>query len=125
MHPTPDELSRILTNFPLAATHIIDTLRNSGRLGSDNNSAEGPSYPEGSLARRPKVKPCMVKPEQRVDWNDEDNEVEDILEDEDDIPGPSNVNIADILLRYCRNVRLMWVKFNSKDTKESEWCARF
>ena len=29
------------------------------------------------------------------------------------------------LLRYCRNVRPTWVKFNSKDTKESEWCARF
>ena len=24
------------------------------------------------------------------------------------------------MLRYCRNVRLTWVKFNSKDTKESE-----
>ena len=29
------------------------------------------------------------------------------------------------LLRYCRNVRPTWVKFNSKDTKESEWCSRF
>ena len=27
-----------------------------------------------------------------------------------------------LMLRYCRNVRPMWVKFNSKDTKESEWC---
>ena len=26
------------------------------------------------------------------------------------------------VLRYCRNVHPMWVKFNSKDTKESEWC---
>ena len=26
------------------------------------------------------------------------------------------------VLRYCRNVRPTWVKFNSKDTKESEWC---
>ena len=95
---TPDELSRILTNFPLAATRIIDNLRNSGRLGSDSNHAEEPSYPEGSLARRPKVKPRIVRPKQRVDWNDdEDNEVEDILEDEDDIPGPSNVDIADML----------------------------
>ena len=25
------------------------------------------------------------------------------------------------LLRYCRNVRPTWVKFNSKDTKESEF----
>ena len=25
------------------------------------------------------------------------------------------------LLRYCRNVRPTWVRFNSKDTKESEW----
>ena len=25
----------------------------------------------------------------------------------------------DNLLRYCRNVRPTWVKFNSKDTKES------
>ena len=24
------------------------------------------------------------------------------------------------VLRYCRNVRPTWVKFNSKDTKESE-----
>ena len=29
------------------------------------------------------------------------------------------------LLHYCRNVRPTWVKFNSKDTKESEWCSRF
>ena len=29
------------------------------------------------------------------------------------------------LLRYCRNVRPTWVKFNSKDTKESEWYSRF
>ena len=95
--PTPDELARILTNFPLAATRIIDNLRNSGRLGSDSSISEGPKYPEGSLARRPKVKPRMVKPKQRVDWNDEDDEVEDILEHEDDIPGPSNVDVADIL----------------------------
>ena len=26
------------------------------------------------------------------------------------------------LLCYCRNIRPTWVKFNSKDTKESEWC---
>ena len=32
---------------------------------------------------------------------------------------------ADHVLRYCRNVHPTWVKFNSKDTKESEWCARF
>ena len=31
----------------------------------------------------------------------------------------------DCVLRYCRNVRPTWVKFNSKDTKESEWCSRF
>ena len=30
-----------------------------------------------------------------------------------------------LLLRYCRNVRPTWVKFDSKDTKESEWCSRF
>ena len=29
------------------------------------------------------------------------------------------------LLHYCRNVRPTWVKFDSKDTKESEWCSRF
>ena len=29
------------------------------------------------------------------------------------------------VLRYCRNVRPTWVKFNSKDTKESEWRSRF
>ena len=34
-------------------------------------------------------------------------------------------NHKDELLRYCRNVRPTWVKFNSKDTKESEWCLRF
>ena len=27
-----------------------------------------------------------------------------------------------LVLRYCRNVRPTWVKFDSKDTKESEWC---
>ena len=27
---------------------------------------------------------------------------------------------APALLRYCRNVRPTWVKFDSKDTKESE-----
>ena len=27
----------------------------------------------------------------------------------------------DDLLRYCRNVRPTWVKFDSKDTKESGW----
>lgn len=96
--PTPDELARILTNFPLMATRIIDNLRNSGILGSDSNSADRPSHPKGSLARRPKVKPHIIQPKQRVDWNEEDNEVEDILEDEDDIPGPSNVDVADILL---------------------------
>ena len=95
--PTPDELARILTHFPLAATRIIDNLRNSGRLGSDSNDSDGPRHPEGSLARRPRVKPRIVRPKQRVDWNDEDDEVEDILEDEDDIPGPSNVDIADTL----------------------------
>ena len=26
-----------------------------------------------------------------------------------------------LVLRYCRNVRPTWVKFDSKDTKESEW----
>ena len=26
-----------------------------------------------------------------------------------------------LLLRYCRNVRPTWVKFDSKDTKESEF----
>ena len=29
--------------------------------------------------------------------------------------------VARSVLRYCRNVRPTWVKFNSKDTKESEW----
>ena len=29
------------------------------------------------------------------------------------------------MLRYCRNVHPTWVKFNSKDTKESEWCSMF
>ena len=107
-HPTPDELARILTNFPLAATRIIDNLRNSGRLGSDSNSSEGPKYPEGSLARRPKVKPRMVKPKQRVDWNDEDDElVEDLLEDGDDIPGPSHVDVADILPASIYEVQRM------------------
>ena len=28
-------------------------------------------------------------------------------------------------ISYCRNVCPTWVKFNSKDTKESEWCSRF
>ena len=30
-----------------------------------------------------------------------------------------------IMLRYCRNVRPTWVKFNSKDTKESGVGSRF
>ena len=30
-----------------------------------------------------------------------------------------------VVLRYCRNVRPTWVKFNSKDTKESERFSRF
>ena len=30
--------------------------------------------------------------------------------------------IAAFLLHYCRNIRPTWVKFNSKDTKESKWC---
>ena len=29
--------------------------------------------------------------------------------------------MAGIVLRYCRNVCPTWVKFNSKDTKESGW----
>ena len=33
------------------------------------------------------------------------------------LPKPSSPSV----LRYCRNVRLTWVKFDSKDTKESEW----
>ena len=33
--------------------------------------------------------------------------------------------LHDMVLRYCRNVRPTWVKFNSKYTKESEWCSRF
>ena len=35
------------------------------------------------------------------------------------------VMVSSQVLRYCRNVRPTWVKFNSKDTKESEWCSRF
>ena len=30
-----------------------------------------------------------------------------------------------LMLCYCRNVHPTWVKFDSKDTKESEWCSRF
>ena len=33
--------------------------------------------------------------------------------------GSRLVGIMGTLLRYCRNVRPTWVKFNSKDTKES------
>ena len=29
------------------------------------------------------------------------------------------------VLRYCRNVHPTWVKFNSKDTKESKWWFEF
>ena len=41
--------------------------------------------------------------------------------------GPNTIfkGTLSTLLRYCRNVRPTWVKFNSKDTKESEWCSRF
>ena len=35
------------------------------------------------------------------------------------------VGLVSIVLRYCRNVRPTWVKFDSKDTKESEWRSRF
>ena len=38
------------------------------------------------------------------------------------IVGDLLVSKNTFLLRYCRNVRPTWVKFNSKDTKESEWC---
>ena len=31
----------------------------------------------------------------------------------------STLNSA-LMLRYCRNIHPTWVKFNSKDTKESE-----
>ena len=31
------------------------------------------------------------------------------------------LNLQSDLLRYCRNVRPTWVKFDSKDTKESGW----
>ena len=37
----------------------------------------------------------------------------------------SPARLWDLVLRYCRNVRPTWVKFNSKDTKESELCSRF
>ena len=33
---------------------------------------------------------------------------------------PIQQNSTQYLLRYCRNVHPMWVKFNSKDTKESK-----
>ena len=32
---------------------------------------------------------------------------------------------CDPLLRYCRNIRPTWVKFDSKDTKESGSGSRF
>ena len=35
-------------------------------------------------------------------------------------PGEEGLRNSGIVLRYCRNVRLTWVKFNSRDTKESE-----
>ena len=46
----------------------------------------------------------------------------------DDVPIPSLLDYDEfdhpdddnMVLHYCRNVRPMWVKFNSKDTKESE-----
>ena len=41
------------------------------------------------------------------------------------MPPSSHITRTAIVLHYCRNVRPMWVKFNSKDTKESEWCSRF
>ena len=37
---------------------------------------------------------------------------------------PGSTRSCDLVLRYCRNVRPTWVKFNSKDTKESEWCFK-
>ena len=43
---------------------------------------------------------------------------ESVTTDADFVSGltPLRVNV----LRYCRNVRPTWVKFNSKDTKESD-----
>ena len=35
--------------------------------------------------------------------------------------GPVEMPILMDVLRYCRNVRPTWVKFDSKDTKESEF----
>ena len=34
-------------------------------------------------------------------------------------------SLRSMVLRYCRNVRPTWVKFNSKDTKESGSGSRF
>ena len=34
-------------------------------------------------------------------------------------PSVSAESRLDLMLRYCRNVRPTWVKFDSKDTKES------
>ena len=36
-----------------------------------------------------------------------------------------SMDIKNEVLRYCRNVRPTWVKFNSKDTKESGVGSRF
>ena len=38
---------------------------------------------------------------------------------------PMDINIEAWLLRYCRNVHPTWVRFGSKDTKESGWVTRF
>ena len=44
-------------------------------------------------------------------------EIIEVDDDEEDKEPDSDTE----LLRYCRNVRPTWVKFNSKDTKESGW----
>ena len=42
-----------------------------------------------------------------------------------DLEGTGELIPVGGVLCYCRNIRPTWVKFNSKDTKESEWCSRF
>ena len=56
---------------------------------------------------------------------DIDLKIQDYLKASSSEPSVEEITSFIIVLRYCRNVRPTWVKFDSKDTKESEWCLRF
>ena len=66
------------------------------------------------LPLSPSIAPCFASPLDCLATHQKDA-----------IYQPHSCQHGSLLLRYCRNVRPTWVKFDSKDTKESEWCSRF